>query len=142
MSLTIKNFVNTVEIVQNTIDKFNLKIGAAIVSQTKVLCPVAQKFGGTLRNSYMYITNLGEGGFNDSPGEKAKEKIKGNVEKNTGYVGSNVEYSIYQEFGTRKMKPQPHLIPAIDYIIKGKNADKIIQEITKLQKEHLARIGK
>jgi len=30
-----------------------------------------------------------------------------------GYVGSPLDYAIYQEFGTRYMRPQPFLRPAI-----------------------------
>ena len=50
---------------------------------------------GHLRNSYQYIV---EGkGFNA-----------------VGYVGSNLEYSHYLEYGTAKMQKRPHLIPALN----------------------------
>ena len=104
---------------QDGIDEGNLKTVALVTAQTKTLCPVAEKFGGTLRNSYMYKTTFGEGGFNDSPGEKADTKLEGQPEKNSGYVGSNVDYSVYNEFGTRKMGALPHLRPAIDIVVKG-----------------------
>ena len=34
--------------------------------------------------------------------------------RTVGHVGTNVEYAIYQEFGTRHMSAQPHFRPAID----------------------------
>jgi HK97 gp10 family phage protein len=39
-------------------------------------------------------------------------------------IGTNVDYAIYQEYGTRKMKAQPHLTPAIE-----ENKNKIKQLI-------------
>jgi HK97 gp10 family phage protein len=46
--------------------------------------------------------------------------------KNGATVGTNVEYAIYQEFGTYKMSPQPFLIPALK-----KNEKAIIKMISK-----------
>lgn len=34
-----------------------------------------------------------------------------------GYVGSDVEYAIYQEMGTERMAAQPFLRPAVDMVI-------------------------
>lgn len=34
------------------------------------------------------------------------------VKDNTAYIGTNVEYGMYIEFGTSKMKPRPFLRPA------------------------------
>ena len=39
-----------------------------------------------------------------------------------GYIGSNVSYSIHQEFGTSKMGAQPYLRPSIE-----KNRERILQ---------------
>lgn len=36
------------------------------------------------------------------------------VSEDTAYVGTNVEYAIYQEMGTRYMAAQPFLKPAIE----------------------------
>ena len=35
------------------------------------------------------------------------------VDEDSVAVGTNVEYAIYQEFGTSKMKAQPYLKPAV-----------------------------
>ena len=50
---------------------------------------------GHLRKSYKYI-------------------VKGEGLKAVGYVGSPLEYSHYLEYGTAKMKPRPHLKPALE----------------------------
>lgn len=49
---------------------------------------------GHLRNSYRYI-------------------VEGQGWDAVGYVGSDIEYSHYLEYGTYKMKPRPHLVPAM-----------------------------
>lgn len=42
-------------------------------------------------------------------------------------VGSNVQYSVYVEFGTSKMQAQPYLRPAVDDVM-GRKADTIANE--------------
>ena len=42
-------------------------------------------------------------------------------------VGDGVEYGIYQEFGTHKMRAQPFLIPALEQVAKSIGA--IIQKV-------------
>jgi HK97 gp10 family phage protein len=49
---------------------------------------------GHLRNSYQY-------------------KVLGNGQTMKGYVGSDIDYAHYLEYGTFKMQPRPHLIPAM-----------------------------
>lgn len=91
-----------------------------VVSQAKAICPVAKEYGGRLRNSIMWKSVDKEGGLNNSGGEKAQalETKAGDMDV---LVGSNVEYSTYQEFGTRNIPPQPFLRPAI--AIHGFGAD-------------------
>jgi len=43
------------------------------------------------------------------------------VSKNEVRVGTNVEYAIHQEYGTKKMAARPYLRPALD-----ENRDKIL----------------
>lgn len=43
-----------------------------------------------------------------------RRSITSRVETTRGYVGSNVEYAPFVEYGTRYMEAQPFLEPAID----------------------------
>lgn len=92
-----------------------------VVSQAKAICPVAKEHGGRLRNSIMWKSSDKEGGLNNGGGAKAPalDSKAGDMEV---LVGSNVEYSTYQEFGTRYMAPQPFLRPAISIHGHGKDA--------------------
>lgn len=63
-------------------------IGLKLEGYAKTLCPVDT---GNLRNSITHET---------------KEKYT--------QVGTNVEYAVYVEMGTRKMKAQPYLRPATE----------------------------
>lgn len=62
-------------------------VGAAAETYAKELCPVDT---GHLRDS-----------------------ITHSVDDNTVYLGSDVEYAPYVEFGTYKQKPQPFMGPAM-----------------------------
>jgi len=88
-----------------------------VVGLAKSTSPV---LNGRLRNSIMWKSSDKEGGLNNSGGEKAQalETKAGDMDV---LVGSNVEYSTYQEFGTRYIPPQPFLRPAI--AIHGFGAD-------------------
>lgn len=64
----------------------------AVEADTKARAPVRKVLGGTLRRSY-----------------------QGRMEDDLhGVVGTNVEYAIYVEFGTRRQVAKPHLTPALD----------------------------
>lgn len=89
------------------------KVGQTAERYAKLACPVGtpestgkkRYIGGTLRNS---ITHTHD--------------------KNTAYIGTNVEYAPYVEMGTKKMAARPYLKPAImDHIQEYKN--KIEQEL-------------
>ena len=111
-------------------EKSVLEIAITICSQAKTLAPSPGKTGtGRLRNAIMYKNNKTKGGFNDSGMEQAdKEITTGSMKKNEMAVGFNLEYGIYQEFGTRYMKPQPFLRPAIA-LMKGAPMADIIKKI-------------
>jgi HK97 gp10 family phage protein len=130
-SIEIKKYGDWKKAMDNGIKAGNIELCMRVTAQTKVLSPVAPKFGGALRNSWMWKADKQEGGFNDSPGEKADDKITVAPGKFEGYVGSNVDYSVYPEFGTCKMKPQPSLRPAIDLIVKGTNVQEVLAKIQK-----------
>ena len=81
-----------------------------VSNQAKALAPVDL---GQLRNSIMYKVNKSEkGGFNDSGGEQAELELTVESKEGEGYVGSNLDYATYQEFGTRYQNAQPFLRPA------------------------------
>ena len=65
---------------------------ATLQQKAQRYAPVAPVHGGTLKRSI--TIEMRDNGY-------------------TGAVGSYVEYSIYQELGTRKMKAQPYLRPAL-----------------------------
>ena len=72
------------------------KVGLMAERNAKLACPVDT---GRLRNS-----------------------ISHTHDKNTSYVGTNVEYAPYVEMGTTNTKAQPYLKPAIvDHIQEYKN---------------------
>jgi HK97 gp10 family phage protein len=104
----------------------------AVAAQAKLLAPVADKDGGLLRNSIMTKTTIGEEGFNDSGGKSAVDMLTVVPKKSgnsvEGYVGSNASYATYQEFGTKKMAPQPFLRPAVS-ILKGQSTKSVMNKI-------------
>lgn len=72
------------------------KVGLTAERYAKLACPVDT---GRLRNS-----------------------ISHTHDKNTAYIGTNVEYAPYVEMGTKKMAARPYLKPAIaDHIQEYKN---------------------
>lgn len=75
------------------------KIATQIVNQEKALSPVDK---GLLRSSIKWE-------------KEGKSEIVG---------GTNVEYAIYQEYGTRKMSAQPFMRPGFDIVAKGVSAVK------------------
>jgi len=87
---------------------------------------------GQLRNSLMWRKGWGsdvfgfqdEGGFNEAGGEQAQAKLSIVPQGDEGVVGSGLEYSTYQEFGTRYMPAQPYLRPSVD-ATRGASASEI-----------------
>jgi len=76
--------------IRKAIERFLIKAGAVIKSSAKANAPVKT---GRLRDS-----------------------ISSNVDKvrNEVIIGPNVEYGVYQEFGTKYMKAQPYMRPALE----------------------------
>jgi HK97 gp10 family phage protein len=70
-----------------------LKIGEKVTSEAKKRCPVDT---GNLRSS---VNNQ-------------------LVASNRVRIGTNVEYAIYVEKGTRRMEAQPFLVPAAYYVLR------------------------
>lgn len=109
-----------------------------VMTNAKTITPVDE---GRLRNSIMYKILKKKGGFNNSGGEKANKEITPEPKKLEGYVGSNTEYSIYQEFGTRKMRAQPFLRPAIEFVRTG-NRDEILKRMREEAEKEISRLNK
>jgi HK97 gp10 family phage protein len=104
-----------------------LALAVKVCAQAKSLVPWKT---GRLRNAIMYKGNNAKGSFNDRSGEKADNEINvgGLPSDKEVCVGFNLNYGIYQEFGTRKMKPQPFLRPAVA-LYQGQKAVDIIKKI-------------
>jgi len=104
---SVKTYMNT------GVDKIGKDIAEASVlelclrvkAQARDLAPVAPVGGGRLRGSIDF-------------------EIKGAE----GFVGSPLEYAIYQEFGTRYMPPQPFLRPAISNVVYGNEAKEVLKK--------------
>lgn len=86
---------------------------------------------GLLRNSVTYVVSGGSpsiqtyhadrGSSGKTAGSKSTGSVRigryrgtmGSPDENAVYVGTNVEYAPYIEFGTSRMKPRPYLRPAV-----------------------------
>ncbi len=107
------------------VDAGNLEFCIQVVAQAKVLAPVDE---GQLRNSTQYETSDGhKGGLNEDAGDQAQALTLPLRAKEAAF-GSTANYSVYQEFGTRKQSPQPYLRPAIA-IVAGQDINEITRKI-------------
>ncbi len=117
---------NIDKVLDEATDKSTLELAIKGTALAKALAPVK---GGRLRNSIMWKTKTKDGGLNDSSDESAPFSLEGvNIKKKEAIVGFNLNYGIYQEFGTRRMKPQPFLRPSLA-IMKGADSVDIIEKI-------------
>lgn len=107
VGLTTYNFNPAID---NAIYKGNLALCIRIVRDAKAM---QNPKTGRLRNAIMWKVKALEGGFNDTSGTKADKKITVTPSKLEGYVGFNLNYGIYVEFGTRYMSPKAFMRPAI-----------------------------
>ena len=111
-----------------------ISISEKVMTEAKTLAPVDL---GQLENSLMYkISNGDSGGFNTAVKPKAVEKATAEIRdprkktnKLTSYVGFNLLYGVYQEFGTKKLKPQPFLRPALDIVVNKTDPLKVLAKI-------------
>lgn len=90
MSIDITVTDNSKEFLKELDDRIPIALeecGLAAEGYAKRLCPVDT---GRLRNS---ITHT--------------------ADRDTAYIGTNVEYAAYVELGTKKTKEQPYLMPAV-----------------------------
>ena len=138
MSVEIYKVKNLDNILQQGTNAGVLETCIKIATQAKVLAPVKD---GRLRNSIMYRTKFQEGMFNDSGGLSAPKKLDSQPKDNEGYVGSNLDYAVYQEFGTRYTRPQPYLRPAA-LIVKGAKASDVIKKIKEETERGVLKAGR
>lgn len=95
-----------------------------IANQAKDLAPVAKVAGGRLKNSIMYqVESDIEGGFNNSGGEKAQgtDRLSTNPKTGEAYIGTNLDYAVYQEYGTRHQKGRAFMRPAVQIVLNPGN---------------------
>ena len=126
-SREVKLYGNPIKDVDLGNTKALTELAATITAQAKSLAPVDL---GELKNSIMYKVGSTEGGFNDSSGESSSLPLTGNAGKEEAFVGTNSDHAVYQEFGTRKMYPQPYLRPAVA-LVEGQSLEIIKEQIDK-----------
>lgn len=108
------------QVIQDGLEKGILEICARVRTEASSIAPTNKKGnGGRLRKSIIYNTRLAKTGSLDGVPDS------GFME---GYVGSNVHYAPYVEFGTRKMPPQPYLRPAIAIYALGQKAADVLKQ--------------
>jgi len=110
--ITIIEYGNLKKGVIDGVEKGLQKVAIKVVAQAKSLAPVDT---ARLRNSISYALADGfKGGANGDASPITVTPPNGSA-----YVGTNVDYAVYQEFGTRRMAPQPFLRPALDIVVNG-----------------------
>lgn len=120
-------------------EKALIELGINITGLAKNLAPVDF---GQLRNSIQWQTAKSSGGYvagHNTIGENSEKQYNGNPDGRNGFelnnknndllVGATAKHAIYQEFGTRNMKPQPFMRPAIQRFTRGTNTMKKIAQI-------------
>ncbi len=121
MSVDVEsNLDETIEARDQALEMAFEMIGSMAETYAKAKCPVGTQestgikgyIGGTLRGSITYATEK-TGSKPQPPATAAQGTPLATPEKNTVYIGTNVEYAPYVEMGTSKMKAQPFLGPAI-----------------------------
>lgn len=109
---------DVLKVIEEGIEKGIATICSNVRSQAAALAPVGET--GNLKNSITWKTSkFGASNYRDLPEPKNLE----------GYVGSPVDYAVYPEFGTRYMKPQPFLRPAIAIKALGQSGANVMIKI-------------
>lgn len=141
-NVKIVKYGDPAEMVSKASARGILETAVAIAAQAKQLAPVNKRigFGGQLRNSIGYKTEKAEGGYNDSPGDRASQRIGSRPKTGEAFVGTSVEYAAEQEFGTKRFPAQPYLRPAGLAI--GKDPATATKIVKAFQEEALKEFGK
>ena len=129
--------------IQDSVGVGLTEIAIQLESEVALRTPVDT---GHLRASISFIAPYGSGHFEEercykgkrgtkirkgrkTPGKCYEDEhpgtLQGTTDKKTAYVGTNVEYAAYVEYGTKKMKAQPYMrtglsaaLPAIKEIFR------------------------
>ena len=121
MSYEVITYKGTIKALEKGTEAGILETCIRVTNQAVALAPVDK---GQLKNSIVYATSL----MSTSSGSGSI--IEGEPDKGEGFVGSNLDYATYQEFGTRYMAPQPFLRPSIA-LVYGADKNDIINRIRK-----------
>lgn len=127
MSFTFKDnsdeFINEIE---RKIEKALTEVGLVAEGEAKLNLE-NHVITGRLRNSITFATknNKGQDTYRDNSNKSySGGSAKGTPEKNVVYIGSNVEYSAFVEYGARGRRPVHYLKNAV-----ANNTDKYKQII-------------
>ena len=115
------NSAEIIEAMQEQVEQWLEAIGEDAAGTAADVCPVGTPestgikgyIGGTLKNSITSATQVWQSDANKFPGAKAEISVfmpQEKPEPNAIYIGTNVEYAPYQEFGTSKGIPGKHFI--------------------------------
>ena len=124
MSVTLTKFGNPLKGIADGVAAGNLELVVLAVSEAKALAP---------KGETLFLTNSITWKTPDQAGTGEAGSLAVIPKKGEAYYGTAVEYGIYQEFGTRKMAPQPYLRPAAE-ITKG--ADRLVV-LAKINEENM-----
>lgn len=122
MKVKVESHIDeTIDAMREAIDRALVSVGLELERNAKIEINKAvydtpespsYKRTGRLRASITFATAT----FHSEPEGKAQAgdaKMLGKPDKNTVFVGTNVEYAPYVEFGTTRMKARPYLKPAL-----------------------------
>jgi HK97 gp10 family phage protein len=111
---------------EKAMDRALPTIGLFVQGEAMLRAPVGKypkgsgRVGGRLRGSLTYATTRGQS--NTRTPATPTDSVKRPYDRETVHIGTNVEYAPYVEYGTRRMKAQPYLRPAMD-----DNRDRILE---------------
>ena len=128
--------VDMTDVISETNEKGILKGCIKLASQMKALAPVDK---GRLRNSVQWKTTKGEGGLNDSGGERESERIDETPSSESGYAGATADYAIYVEKGAKNTHAQPFAEPSVALVFEGANIEDLAKDYGKNLEELTSR---
>lgn len=104
------------EVVSKLEDAVYLALDAIGAQAAGYVFGLAPADTGRLRNSIAWATKKTEGksyNYRDDKGGSYTDQIGSGCPDYTVVIGTNVEYAVYQEFGTSLVDAQPYLRPGV-----------------------------